>query len=90
VRRKSLAQVWERVYSFLQKVARTMAGRRILIVSHSGTMWCFRYVLERWTYEKAERSFRTETNPKCAGTWYERDTQGRRLQLVEAGLVQWK
>jgi broad specificity phosphatase PhoE len=86
---ESLAQVCERVYSFLQKLARTMAGRRILVVSHGGTMWCFRYVLERWTYEEAERRFRTETNPNCAVTWYERDEAGRRLQLGEAGRVHW-
>jgi hypothetical protein len=36
---ESLAQVCERVYAFLQKVARTMAGKRVLVVSHAGTMW---------------------------------------------------
>jgi 2,3-bisphosphoglycerate-dependent phosphoglycerate mutase len=50
---ESLAQVCERVYTFLQKLARTMAGRRVLVVTHGGTLWCFRYVLEGWTYEEA-------------------------------------
>jgi hypothetical protein len=31
-----------------------------LVVTHGGTLWCFRYVLERWTYEEAERRFRDE------------------------------
>jgi broad specificity phosphatase PhoE len=78
---ESLAQVCERVYAFLQKVARTMAGTRILIVTHGGTMWCFRYVLERWTYEEAERRFQTESNPNCAVTSYAYDEAAGRLLL---------
>lgn len=85
---ESLAQVCERVYAFLQKLARTMAGKRILLVTHGGTIWCARYVLERWTYEEAERRFRTEHNVNCAVTAYERD--GDRLVLREAGTVFWK
>jgi broad specificity phosphatase PhoE len=50
---ESLAQVCECVYAFHQKLARTMAGRRVLVVTHGGTLWCFRYVLEGWTYEEA-------------------------------------
>jgi 2,3-bisphosphoglycerate-dependent phosphoglycerate mutase len=87
---ESLAQVCERVSAFLQKVARTMAGRRILVVTHGGTLWCFRYVLERWTYEEAERRFRTETNPNCSVTWYRYDDDAKRLRLEEAGRVFWE
>ena len=87
---ESLAQVCERVYAFLQKVARTMAGRRILVVTHGGTLWCFRYVLERWTYEEAEQRFRTETNPNCSVTWYRYDEGAKRLCLGEAGRVFWE
>ena len=70
-RRESLAQVCERVYAFLQKLARTMAGKRVLVVSvTAGTMWCLRYVLERWSYEEAERRFRTESIRNCSVTSY--------------------
>ena len=31
-------------------------GKRVLVVTHGGTIFCFRYVLERWTYEEAERT----------------------------------
>lgn len=65
---ESLAQVCERVYAFLQKVEWTMAGKRVLIVSHVGTMWCLRYVLEQWSYEEADRRFNTEPMPNCAVT----------------------
>ena len=87
---ESLAQVCERVYAFLQKVARTMAGKRVLVVSHGGTMWCLRYVLEGWTYAEADRRFNTEPQPNCAVTSYRLDESARRLQLGEAGRVFWK
>lgn len=84
---ESLAQVCERVYTFLQKLARTMAGRRVLLVTHGGTIWCCRYVIERWTYEEAERRFQSEHVPNCSITSYALD--GTRLQLQEAGTVCW-
>ena len=87
---ESLAQVCERVYAFLQKVSRQMAGKRVLVVSHAGTMWCLRYVLEGWSYEQAERRFNTEPMPNCAVTSYRYDEEGRRLQLEDAPRVFWK
>lgn len=87
---ESLAQVCERVYSFLQKVARAMAGRRVLVVTHSGTLWCFRYVLERWTHEEAEERFKTEWIPNCSVTSYRLDEPTNRLTLREASSVFWK
>ena len=86
---ESLAQVCERVYAFLQKLARTMAGKRVLVVTHGGTIWCFRYVLERWTYEEAERRFGTESNPNCSVTSYRYDEGSGRLRLSEASTVHW-
>lgn len=87
---ESLAQVCERVHSFLQKLARSMAGRRVLVVTHSGTLWCFRYVLERWTYEEAEERFRTELIRNCSVTSYGLDKTSNRLMLQEAGSVFWE
>ena len=87
---ESLAQVCERVYAFLQRVARTMAGKRVLIVSHAGTIWCMRYVLEGWTYEEADRRFNTEPMPNCAVTTYRLDQGSGRLRLAEAGQVFWR
>jgi broad specificity phosphatase PhoE len=81
--------VCERVYAFLQKLARTMAGKRVLVVSHGGTIWCFRYVLERWTYAEAERRFESESIPNCSVTSYRFSDTSRRLELAEAGVVHW-
>jgi len=87
---ESLAQVCERVFTFLQKVARTMAGKRVLVVTHGGTLWCFRYVLEGWTYEEAERRFLTEKIYNCSVTSYSYDEATRRLALAEKpGQVFW-
>src|SRR3982750_3613395 len=86
---ESLADVVERVYAFLQKLTRTMAGKRVLVVTHGGTIWCFRYVLERWTYEEAERRFESETNPNCAVTAYRYSAETSRLELAEAARVCW-
>ncbi|MBA3297268.1 MAG: histidine phosphatase family protein [Acidobacteria bacterium] len=87
---ESLAQVCERVYAFLQKVARTMAGKRVLIVSHGGTMWCLRYVLEGWSYAEADRRFNTEAMPNCAVTSYRLDEGSKCLRLEEASQVFWR
>ncbi|HVL66719.1 MAG TPA: histidine phosphatase family protein [Vicinamibacterales bacterium] len=86
---ESLAQVCERVYAFLQRLARLMAGRRVLVVSHAGTLWCFRYVLERWTYDEAEHRFNTEPMPNCAVTSYRYDPTAQRLVLGDASRVYW-
>jgi broad specificity phosphatase PhoE len=64
-----------------------MAGKRVLLVTHGGTIWCARYVLERWTYDEAERRFRTEHIPNCSVTSYE--LEAGRLELREAGAVHW-
>jgi broad specificity phosphatase PhoE len=84
---ESLAQVCERVYTFLQKLARTMEGKRVLLVTHGGTIWCAGYVLERSTYAVAERRFETEHIQNCSVARYE--LEGGRLVLREAGVVHW-
>jgi broad specificity phosphatase PhoE len=61
-----------------------MAGKRVLIVTHAGTIWCIRYVLERWSYDEAERRFRAESIPNASITSYERRSDGH-LTLDLAG-----
>ena len=66
-----------------------MAGKRVLVVSHGGTIWCFRYVLERWTYEEAERRFRTESISNCSVTSYRFSGETGRLELGDCARVLW-
>jgi broad specificity phosphatase PhoE len=86
---ESLAQVCERVYTFLQKLARTKAEKRVLIVTHGGTLRCFRYVLEGWSYEHFEKTFYSEPATNCSVAWYEHDPGLGKLVLRQCNQVFW-
>jgi hypothetical protein len=80
----------------------TISGNRpalLVLVRHGESMrnvakkrnrFCFRYVLEGWTYEEAEQRFRTEAIRNCSVTAYERDESGHRLRLMESATVYWE
>jgi broad specificity phosphatase PhoE len=86
---ESLAEVCERVHTFLDELARTHAGRRLLVVTHAGTLRCFRYVLEEWTYDQAEHRFAHELIPNCSVTSYEYDPARGRLAVRDEARVYW-
>jgi len=50
---ESLSDVSGRVYTFLNMLFRDRGGQNIFVVTHGGTLRCFRFLLERWDYEKA-------------------------------------
>ena len=52
---ESLADVTGRVHEFLNALFRDHAGQKIMIVTHAGTLRCFRFLLEGWTYSQAHR-----------------------------------
>ena len=66
-----------------------MAGKRVLVVSHGGTIWCFRYVLERSTYAEAERRFTTESIRNGSVTSYRFSEEAGRLELADTARVYW-
>jgi len=76
---ESLADVAERVYLFLGMLFRDRAGARVLVVSHSGTMRMFRYLLERWTYDDAIDRWRAEPISNCGVVAYRFDPEAGRL-----------
>jgi 2,3-bisphosphoglycerate-dependent phosphoglycerate mutase len=80
---ESLADVVQRVYLFLNMLFRDRSGRRILVVTHGGTIQAFRFLLERWTYEEAARRFREDAVSNCAATTYRYDAAAGRLRLTE-------
>lgn len=63
---ESLADVARRGYLFLNMVFREAAGKRVLVVSHGGTMWMLRMLLERWPWDEAERPYTTGVIPQCS------------------------
>jgi broad specificity phosphatase PhoE len=76
---ESLADVAQRVYLFLNMLFRDRAGKRVLVVSHAGTLWMFRMLLERWTWDQAEDEVRSGRIPNCGVTSYELDENSGRL-----------
>ena len=55
----SVAEVHEHIQRTLEHEANHRSD-------HDATLWCFRYVLEGWTYEEAEERFRTEAIRNCS------------------------
>ena len=78
----SVAEVHEHIQRTLEHEANHRSD-------HDATLWCFRYVLEGWTYEEAEERFRTEAIRNCSVTSYRLDKPTNRLALVKAGEVVW-
>jgi broad specificity phosphatase PhoE len=84
---ESLAQVCERVHTFLDSLFRDRAGQKIFVVTHGGTIRCFRFLLERWTYEQALHWAPGESPRNCSVTVYEFDPPQGRLILREHNTV---
>jgi broad specificity phosphatase PhoE len=87
---ESLADVAKRVYLFLGMLFRDRGGQRILVVTHGGTLWMFRMVLERWTWEEAEDRFRMGSVPQCSVTDYAFDPAAGRLILRDLTRTFWQ
>jgi broad specificity phosphatase PhoE len=62
---ESLADVVGRVHMFLDVLFRDRIGQKVLVVTHGGTIRCFRFALERWHYSQA-RSGRPGRHPPTA------------------------
>lgn len=76
---ESLADVAKRAYLFLNMVFREAAGRRVLVVTHGGTLWMLRMLLERWSWDDAERHYTTGVIRQCSVTPYVFDGAAGRL-----------
>lgn len=74
---ESMAKVAERVYQFMGMLLRTRPGKKILIVSHGGTIRCFRYILEHWTPEQAENYNGEGTPINCGVTTYKANDENK-------------
>jgi 2,3-bisphosphoglycerate-dependent phosphoglycerate mutase len=86
---ESLADVAKRAYLFLGMLFRERGGRRVLVVTHGGTLWMFRMLLERWTWEEAEERFHLGSIPQCSVTDYVFDPKSGRLRLHDLTRVHW-
>jgi probable phosphoglycerate mutase len=84
---ESLADVAERCYLFLTMVFRECPGQRVLVVTHGGTLWMFRMLLERWSWDEAERHYTHGSIPQCAVTRYVYDPTVQRLSPRDVNRV---
>ncbi|MBI3083655.1 MAG: histidine phosphatase family protein [Candidatus Omnitrophica bacterium] len=84
---ESLAQVAERVYLFLNMLFRDRAGKKILVITHGGTLRCFRFLLERWDYERALTWPADQKPANCGVTVYKYDPRLKRLMLKAYNLT---
>jgi 2,3-bisphosphoglycerate-dependent phosphoglycerate mutase len=87
---ESLADVSDRVYLFLNMLFRDRAGKRIFAFSHGGTIRCFRYKLERWTYERALKWPPGQSPKNCGVTSYRFSPAENRLVLECYNEILWK
>ena len=87
---ESLAQVVERVHLFLNMIFKDRAGQKVLIITHGGTIRCFRFLLEHWNYEKALAWPLGEHPKNCGLTLYEFNKKENRLILNEYNTTYWE
>ncbi len=87
---ESLAQVAERVYLFLNMLFRDRGGKKILVVTHGGTLRCFRYLLEHWNYDRAKKWAPDEKPKNCGVTTYRYSEKTKSLLLEKYNEVLWK
>ena len=86
---ESLADVVARVHTFLDTLFRDRAGQKVLVVTHGGTIRCFRFLLERWDYSRAAAWPDGQAPANCGVTTYRCAAGGDHLELEEYNRVYW-
>jgi 2,3-bisphosphoglycerate-dependent phosphoglycerate mutase len=86
---ESLADVVGRVHTFLNTLFRDRAGQKVMVVTHGGTIRCFRFALERWHYDQASHRLVDQSPANCGVTTYRCGQSGDRLELEDYNQVYW-
>ncbi len=86
---ESLADVSQRVHTFLNSIFRDRKGMKVWVVTHGGTLRTIRFLLERWDYERALKWPEGESPQNCGVTVYDFDHKTGRLMLSEYNTVCW-
>ena len=87
---ESIADVCNRVHTFLDTLFRDRAGQSILVITHGGTIRAFRYLLEHWDYDRAAHWAPEKPPENCSVTTYDFDRADQRLMLTAYNQVFWK
>lgn len=80
---ESLADVATRIHLFLEDLKCERVGKRVLVVTHGGSLRMFRYLLEGWTYEDVVERWDREPVPTCAVVAYRQDGDSGRLVRLQ-------
>jgi broad specificity phosphatase PhoE len=64
------------VQLFFESCERELAGKRVLLVTHAGTLRMIRFLLEGWTHDEAPERWRTEPVENASFVAY-RAAEGR-------------
>ncbi|MDP3697766.1 MAG: histidine phosphatase family protein [Candidatus Taylorbacteria bacterium] len=78
------------IYLFLNMLFRDRAGEKVLVNTHGGTLRCFRFLLEHWNYDQAEKWPSGQSPKNCGVTVYQYDSSQKRLVLQEYNTVYWE
>lgn len=78
------------IYLFLNMLFRDRAGEKVLVNTHGGTLRCFRFLLEHWNYDQAEKWPSGQSPKNCGLTVYKYDSAQGRLILQEYNTVYWE
>ena len=84
---ESLADVTGRVHEFLNMIFRDRAGQKIMVVTHGGTLRCFRFLLEGWSYAQAQKWPPGQAPANCGVTTYRCADHGEQLELEDYNRV---
>ncbi|WP_238011977.1 histidine phosphatase family protein [Dactylosporangium sp. AC04546] len=86
---ESLADVTGRVHTFLDALFQDRAGQKVMVVTHGGTLRCFRFLLEGWSYSQAQRWPEGQSPANCGVTTYRCEGDGGPLRLEDYNQVYW-
>jgi broad specificity phosphatase PhoE len=83
---ESLADVAMRVHLFLESAKDELAGKSVMIVTHSGTLQMLRFWLEGWTHEDVLARLKSEPVSNCDVIVYRAGDGGRlaRCEIAQA------
>jgi probable phosphoglycerate mutase len=87
---QSLADKTSECKQFLDMIYERRAGQTVFVVTHGGTLRCFRFLLEHWDFDQALAWPPGQSPENCGITAYRADDSGQHLKPEAYNQVFWK
>lgn len=87
---QSLADKTFECQLFLNMIYERRAGQTVFVVTHGGTLRCFRFLIEHWNFDQALSWPPGQLPENCGITVYRVDDSGQHLKLETYNEVFWK